>query len=249
MNQFNDKVVFITGGSMGIGRSCAIKFAQQGAKVIITSRRKEEAEEVVEEIIHSKGKCEYFQCDISKTDELIELFKKIGWKYKAIDISVNNAAISGQARTLLHEFPDDEWDKVINVNLTGMWSCMKHEIPLLLKNKGGVIVNVSSVGGLQAGKVSAAYTASKHGVIGLTKAAAVEYAPYGIRVNAVCPAFIKTPMISGDLSNLEDLAKTTIPLQRCGTPDEVADVILWLCSEQSSFINGVALPIDGGMMA
>lgn len=249
MNQFKHKIVFITGGSMGIGRSCAIKFAQQGAKVIITSRRKEEAKEVVKEISHGEGECEYFQCDISKTDELIELFKNIERKYKTIDISVNNAAISGQTKTRLHEFPDDEWNKVINVNLTGMWSCMKYEIPLLLKNKGGVIVNVSSVGGLQAGKVSAAYTASKHGVIGLTKAAAVEYAPYGIRVNAVCPAFIKTPMISGDLSNFEDLAKTTIPLQRCGTPDEVADAILWLCSAQSSFINGVALPIDGGMMA
>lgn len=245
------KTAFITGGSSGIGKACAEQFAIQGYQTIITARRQVEGEQTVKEIEDVGGKCEFISADLSKPSEIHRLFDIVSTKYQTIDCAVNNAGMEGKSFTKIKEYPEDVWDDVLNLNLKSIWLCMKYEITKMLEQPlGGSIVNVSSTAGLRASLTGGcAYTASKHGLIGLSKTAAVEYASNNIRVNVACPAIVDTPMARQVLGDKLASAGNIHPLKRLCSPQEVAEAIYWLCSEKSSFITGIAMPIDGGITA
>ena len=245
------KVALVTGGNSGIGKACAKLFAGKGIVVIITARREKESLDVVKEIQESGGDCAYFPCDLAAPEEIQRLFKTIIKKYTRLDYAVNNAGIEGKPFTKLIDYPEKIWDEVMNVNVKSTWLCLKYEIEQMLKQKNrGSIVNVASTAGLRASySGGCAYTASKHALVGLTKTAAKEYAEDQIRINVVCPAFVNTPMAEAVMKDkLPEVAKLH-PLNRLCQPEEVAEAIYWLCSEQASFVTGVALSVDGGVMA
>ncbi len=240
----------MTGGNSGIGKAIALAFAREGAKVIVAARRIAESEGTVDAIRKSGGEAIFVKADVSKTDEVRAMVEACVSQYGKLDYAINNAGILGSVFTLTAEYEEDVWDNVMDTNLKGVWLCMKYQIPQMLKCGKGVIVNMSSVAGLRGGRTGIAYYASKHGVVGMTKAAAYEYAREGLRINAVCPAVIETPMIEGELYDEERLAKLKAihPVGRFGQPEEVASAVLWLCSDGASFMTGHALPVDGGLM-
>jgi NAD(P)-dependent dehydrogenase (short-subunit alcohol dehydrogenase family) len=197
------------------------------------------------------GEANFVQTDVTKTTEVEALIAACVTNYGGLDYAVNNAGIEGTPFTLAAEYEEEIWDKVIDINLKGVWLCMKYEIPEMLKHGQGAIVNMSSVAGLKGGRMGVAYHATKHGVVGLTKAAAIEYAAQGIRINAVCPAVVETAMAERAFFHDKDItARTTAmhPMGRFGQPEEVASTVLWLCSEGASFITGHAHPVDGGFL-
>jgi NAD(P)-dependent dehydrogenase (short-subunit alcohol dehydrogenase family) len=246
---FQDKVAIVTGGSFGIGKAAAIAFANRGAKVVIADWV--EDKETLETIRSSGGDAFFIKCDISKNDEVKKMIDKAIVQYGRIDYAFNNAGIEGLSAPT-HECTDENWEKVIAVNLKGVWLCMKYEIPQMLKQGKGAIVNNASIAGLVGFQNIPAYVASKHGVIGLTKNAALEYAKLSIRVNAVCPGVIKTPMVdrfTGKSKEVEKQFEGMEPVGRLGQPEEVAEAVMWLCSDASSFVTGDALPVDGGWTA
>jgi NAD(P)-dependent dehydrogenase (short-subunit alcohol dehydrogenase family) len=248
---FQSKVVLITGGSSGIGRATAIEFAKKGAKVVVSSRREKEGLETVSMIKKARGISSFVKADVAKKEDIINLVNQTVATYGGLDIAVNNAGIEGTGFVPAAEYSEDVWDKVININLKGVWLCMKYQIPEMLKRGGGSIVNMSSVAGLRGGMVGVAYFASKHGVLGLTKAAAYEYAKQGIRINAVCPAVIKTDMADRLFYQDDDIAKMITglhPMGRVGTPEEVASAVVFLSSDEASFMTGLAVPVDGGFL-
>lgn len=246
---FQNKVAIVTGGSFGIGKAAAIAFANRGAKVVIADWV--EDKETLETIKSSGGDATFVKCDVSKNDDVKKMIDKAIVQYGRIDYAFNNAGIEGLSAPT-HECTDENWEKVIPVNLKGVWLCMKYEIPQMLKHGKGAIVNNASIAGLVGFQNIPAYVASKHGVIGLTKNAALEYAKLGIRVNAVCPGVIKTPMIdrfTGKSKEVEKQFESLEPVGRLGQPEEVAEAVMWLCSDSSSFVTGDALPVDGGWTA
>ena len=249
-DHFDSKVVLVTGGNSGIGQATALAFAKKGAKVIVAARRVSEGQATVAMIKEAGGESHFVQTDVTKATEVEALIVACITKYGGLDYAVNNAGIGGTAFTPAAEYEEEIWDKVIDINLKGVWLCMKYEIPEMLKRGQGAIVNMSSVGGLKGGKMGVAYHASKHGVIGLTKAAAIEYAAQGVRINAVCPAVIKTPMTDPFFHDKDITAQVTAmhPMGRVGRPEEVASTVLWLCSEDASFVTGHAHPVDGGFL-
>lgn len=245
------KVALVTGGSSGIGRATALAFAREGAKVVIADVAVERCYDTATEIRNGGGEVHCVEADVSKADQVKALIDEIVETYGQLDYAFNNAGIEGeQAPTA--DSTEENWDRVININLKGAWLSMKYEIPQMLKQGGGAIVNMSSVAGLVGFPDIPAYVASKHGVLGLTKTAALEYARQGIRVNAVCPGVIRTEMIErftgGDPQAEEQLAASE-PVGRMGTPEEVAEAVVWLCSDDASFVTGHPLVIDGGMVA
>ncbi len=246
------KTALITGGSSGIGKATAIAFAEAGAKVAIADISETGGEETVDLIHQIGGEAIFIQTDVSSAKQVRELIKKVVAVYGSIDCAVNNAGIEG-VRTSTVAYSEENWDKTIDINLKGVWLCMKYQIPYMREIGGGAIVNMASIAGLRSALPGfSAYTASKHGLIGLTKAAAVEYGRAGIRVNAVCPGFIETPMVSENkerLAEIENWIETAVPIGRLGTPEEVAETVIWLCSPAASFITGHALVVDGGFMA
>jgi len=246
------KTALITGASSGIGRATAVAFAKVGAKVAIADISETGGAETVNLIHQMGGEAIFIKTDVSSAKQVRELVKKVVAVYGAIHCAVNNAGIEG-ARTSTVAYSEENWDKIIDINLKGVWLCMKYQIPYLREIGGGAIVNMASIAGLRSALPGfSAYTASKHGLIGLTKAAAVEYGRVGIRVNAVCPGFIDTPMVSKDptrQAEIENWIETSLPLGRLGTPQEVAETVIWLCSPAASFITGHALVVDGGFMA
>ena len=246
------KTALITGGSSGIGRATAIAFAKVGAKVAIAAISEAGGAETVNLIHQIDREAIFIKTDVSSAKQVRELMKKVVAVYGSIDCAVNNAGIEG-VRTSTVAYSEANWDKTIDINLKGVWLCMKYEIPYMREIGGGAIVNMASIAGLKSSLPGfSAYTASKHGLIGLTKAAAVEYGRAGIRINAVCPGFIATPMVSKDkdrLAEIENWIETAVPLARLGTPEEVAATVIWLCSPAASFITGHALVVDGGFMA
>ncbi len=246
--EFDRKIVIITGGSSGIGKACVERFLKEGARVIIAAREKKKAADALKELQSFGGEVTYIQTDISKSTEVKALIKKTIETYGSLHYLVNNAGIEGTAFVSTADYQETVWDQVIAINLKGTWLCMKHAIPTILQSGGGAIVNISSIAGLRASKTGgAAYTASKHGVVGLTKATALEYARMHIRINCVCPAIIDTPNARNILgSRISEIGKD-FPMGRIGTSNEVADAVLWLCSQQASYITGIALPIDGGL--
>jgi NAD(P)-dependent dehydrogenase (short-subunit alcohol dehydrogenase family) len=246
---FRDQVAVITGGSFGIGKATAVAFARRGAKVVIADWIEEPS--TLKEVQDLGNSAMFVKCDVSKSADVEQMVNATIKAYGRIDYAVNNAGIEGEtART--HECTEENWERTININLKGVWLCMKHEILLMLKQGKGAIVNTASVAGLIGFPGLPAYVVSKHGIVGLTKTAALENAKQGIRVNAVCPGVIRTAMIdrsTGKDKTVEKLYEDMEPVGRMGTPEEVAETIVWLCSDSASFITGHALAVDGGWIA
>lgn len=247
---FAGKVALITGGSSGIGRATALAFAAEGARVAIGARRPAESEETVRMIKERGGEAIFIRTDVTRAPDAERLVAETVRRWGRLDFAFNNAGISGPNFVPTADYPLEAWDSVIATNLTGVFLSMKYEIPAMLQTGGGAIVNMSSVAGQIGGKVGIAYYASKHGVIGATKAAALEYVDKKIRVNAVCPAVIRTAMSEQIFPpEMEAALLAAHPIGRFGAPEEVARVVVFLCSEDASFITGHALPVDGGFLA
>lgn len=249
---FQNKVALITGGSSGIGQATAVAFAQEGAKVVVAARRSKEGQETVEMVKAVGGEASFIQTDVSITADVVKMVEHCITTYGGLDFAFNNAGIEGAFSEQTADYDEAMWDQVININLKGVWLCMKYQIPKMLDRGGGAIVNMSSIAGLIGGGSNIAYHASKHGVIGATKTAAKEYATRNIRVNAVCPAVIRTPMANrafGETDEAYQQAGSWHPMGRVGTPEEVASAVLWLCSDGAGFVTGHALPIDGGWVS
>ena len=245
------KVGLVTGGTSGIGRATALLFAKAGAKVVVAGRREPEGMETVELVRAAGGDGLFVRADVSKASEVDAFVQKTVEKFGRLDIAFNNAGIEGVWVPIIRQSEED-WDRTININLKGVWLCLKYEIRQMLKQGGGgAIVNMASVTGLVGSAGAAAYSASKHGVIGLTKSAALETAKSGIRINAVCPAVIETPM--GDrLFGAPAVHKYVLschPIGRFGRPAEIAEAVLWMCSDRASFMTGQSLVLDGGFLA
>jgi len=260
-NLFQDKVALVTGGGGSIGHATALAYVREGARVVIADVAGGEA--TVEKIRAAGGEALYVKTDISKAGDVEILVRTIIERFGRLDFAFNNAGIRGKwARSA--EISEENWDRIIQVNLKGVWLSMKYEIPEMLKRGGGTIVNMASVLGLSgAGKLSA-YSASKHGIVALTKTAALEYSEKGIRINAVCPGYVDTHLLQGNVKNtggfkgwvkkikkemLYTLLKKLEPAGRFGKPDEVASAVIWLSSQASSPVTGQALVIDGGHLA
>ena len=248
------KVALVTGATVGIGRDTAIVFAREGAKVVVVGRSVPNGEETVRMILKAGGEAVFIKTDVSKREDVEAMVKKTVARFGRLDCAFNNAGISGALGAPTAECTEENWDQVMTINLKGTWFCMKYEIPAMLKNGGGAIVNASSQSGL-VGSIRGvpAYVASKHGIIGLTKAAALEYAKQGIRVNAICPGVVQTPLVehftADDDILIKKYAAKMIPVGRAATTVEVAEAVIWLCSDAASFVTGHALPVDGGYTA
>ena len=248
--KFDEKVALVTGGGSGIGMKSALVFAREGAKVVIADIT-EGGKETVQKINNAGGKASFFKTDVSKASDVNALIENIVKEYGRLDFAFNNAGGEGNISTIV-DCTEDNWDRIIDINLKGIWLCMKYEIPEMLKQGGGAIVNSASFLGLVGLIGTSAYCASKGGVIQLTKTAALEYANKGIRINAICPGIINTPMLERILHNSPDLEKMFIalePMGRLGKPEEVAEVVVWLCSDGASFVTGHSMLVDGGYIS
>jgi len=245
------KVALVTGGTSGIGRETAILFAKAGAKVVVAGRREAEGQETVELVQAAGGDGLFVKADVSKASEVEALIKKTAEKFSRLDIAFNNAGTEGVWVPIVRQSEAD-WDRTIEINLKGVWLCLKYEIRQMIKQGGGgAIVNMASITGLIGTAGAAAYSASKHGVIGLTKSAALETAKSGIRVNAVCPAVIETPMGERLFGSpvTHKYVLSCHPIGRLGRPAEIAEAVLWMCSERASFMTGQSMVLDGGFLA
>ena len=249
--EMESKVGLVTGGGSGIGRATALAFVRKGAKVVVADVAVNDGEETVRLIKENGGNAIFLKCDISKAAEVEAMVNKAVGTYGRLDYAFNNAGILGIMSAIV-DYPEEIWNKVLSTNLTGAWLCMKYEIPQMLRQGGGAIVNTASVQGFNGGPGFSAYNASKHGVVGITKTAALEYAKAGIRVNAVCPGVIETSMnerIESEHPEMRSLLLGRHPVGRFGRPNEVAEAVVWLCSEAASFVTGHAMVVDGGFLA
>jgi NAD(P)-dependent dehydrogenase (short-subunit alcohol dehydrogenase family) len=250
--KLSGKVALVTGASSGIGRAASIAFAKEGAKVVLASRNEESTCETLRMVEEAGGKGIFIKTDVSRASDVEAVVKKTLETYGRLDCAFNNAGVPGPAGPLF-ELSEESFDEIINVNLKGVWLCMKYQIPAMLANGGGSIVNMSSTAGLLGAAGIVAYSGSKHGVIGLTKSAAIEYAKANIRINVVCPSVIdNTVMINGLKAAYPDIYAhllNTHPVGRIGQPEEVANAVVWLSTDAASFVTGVAFPIDGGTAA
>lgn len=245
-----DKVALITGGSSGIGRAVALAWAREGAKVVVSDVDRSGGGETVEQVRAAGGEAIFIAADVGKPEDCEALVRGAVEKFGRLDIACNNAGIGGpQAPTA--DYPLDGWAQVIGINLSGVFYGMKYQLPAMLKNGGGAIVNMASILGAVGFAGAPAYTAAKHGVVGLTQAAALEYSAQGVRINAVGPGFIHTPMISAleDNQAVNDMLVAAHPIGRLGRAEEVAELVLWLSSDKASFVTGAYYPVDGGYLA
>ncbi len=262
MQTLQGKVSLITGGSSGIGRAASLAFAREGARVIIAARNVERGEAVAHEIKEAGGEAHFIRADMAKPNEIEALVRRAVEIYGRLDCAFNNAASAAGVFSPAADFSEEEFDQVVGVNLKGVWLCMKHEIRQMLEQQpsGGAIVNTSSVNGLGGSPQGALYSATKSGVLALTKSAAQDYAPYDIRVNALVAGFFQTPMLEdlfhrasgGDAEArqaVETQYRRLISLNRIGRPEEAAEVVVWLCSDAASYVTGHSMIVDGGMTA
>ncbi len=252
--RLDTKVALVTGGGSGIGRASAVVFAREGAKVVVADVDVAGGEETVRMVEAAGGAALFVSADVSKAAEVSALVERTVETYGRLDCALNNAGIQGDIKQTA-ECSQENWDRIIAINLTGVWLCMKHEIPHMLHQGGGAIVNTASNFGLVGSNGMPAYSASKHGVVGLTKTAALEYAKSGIRVNAVCPGPVQTPLVDKVLAAQPELGGQIIkaiearePIGRMGQPEEIAEAVVWLCSDAASFVTGTAMSVDGGFV-
>ena len=249
--QFEGKVALVTGAASGIGRASALAFARAGAKTVVADVLVEGGEETVRMIKAAGGDALFVRTDVSKAAEVEPLIQQVVATYGRLDYAHNNAGIEGTVAPTA-DCTEENWDRTIAINLKGIWLCMKYEILQMLTHGGGAIVNTASVAGLVGTSGAPAYCASKGGVVQLTRAAALEYAKASIRVNAVCPGVIRTPMVERLMADAPEAEAGFIamePIGRLGTPDEIAEAVVWLCSDAASFVIGNAMPVDGGWVA
>ena len=247
MNTLAGKVALVTGGSSGIGRATAIKFGQRGAKVVVAARREEEGNETVDMIKRAGGEGTFVQTDVRVTSQVENMVNQTVKKYGRLDIAFNNAGVGGIMARLIRT-TEEVFDEVVDTNFKGVWLSMKYEIPVMLKQGGGIIINNSSIAGVSTAERLSVYSGSKHAVVGLSNAAAHEYGGDNIRIVAICPGWIKTRMTEElRASKYADAFRDSIPLKRWGEPEEVADMVIWLASDAASFVTGGAFTISGGM--
>jgi NAD(P)-dependent dehydrogenase (short-subunit alcohol dehydrogenase family) len=245
---FTGKVAFVTGAGSGIGRAMALAFAREGANVVVADISEQNLQQTARLIEELGGRALAVRCDATRSEDVKSALDRTIEIFGRLDAAFNNAG-SEQAITATAELTEAEWDRIVSINLRGVFLCMKYEIPLLLKQGGGAIVNTSSGAGVKGFKGQAAYAAAKHGVIGLTKSAALDYAQSNLRINAVCPGIIATAMMerfTGGTPEGEQRVIAQEPVGRMGTPEEIAAAVVWLCSEAAAFVIGHAMVVDGG---
>ncbi|HEY5891938.1 MAG TPA: SDR family oxidoreductase [Chthoniobacterales bacterium] len=248
---YSGKVAFVTGAANGIGRATALAFARAGANVVVGDVSEEGNQETSRKIEGLGGRALAVRCDVSRAEDLKAALDKALEAFGRVDFAFNNAGVE-QPITAASEITEEEWNRIIRINLSGVFLCMKYEIPLMLKQGGGAIVNTASGAGVKGFAGQAAYSAAKHGVIGLTKSAALDYAAQNIRVNAVCPGIIATPMMdrfTGGTHEGEQRVIAQEPIGRMGKPEEIAATVVWLCSDGAAFVIGHAMVVDGGQTA
>lgn len=247
MTDFEGKVAIVTGGNSGIGRATALRFAERGARVVVAARRADQGDAVCDTIRDKGGDALFVRTDVSRAEDVSNLVEKTIEAYGQLDFAFNNAGRPGGGETV--SFDEADWDSVMNVNLKGVWLCMKYQLPHMTE-RGGVIVNNSSVDGILGDAQRPVYSASKHGVVGLTKSVALEYAQRGVKVHAVCPGVIETEIWAKRSYPFDDKTRAVLaplhPMHDVGSPDDVAEAVLWLCSQVTGFQTGLVLPIDGG---
>ena len=252
MPHLEGKAALVTGAASGIGRASALALAREGAVVCVSDINVDGAEETAQLICSGGGQAIARRCDVTDKDAVQGMVEATLTAFGRLDAAVNNAGISGHFYQRIHEADDETFERVIDVNLRGVWHCMKAELPPMLAQGNGSIVNIASVAGLIGAPKAADYTASKHAVVGITKSAALDYAKSGIRVNAVCPAYTDTAMVQGAIAGnpiMASIMTRAIPMGRLGLADEIADAVVWLCSDASSFVTGHSLVLDGGLVA
>jgi len=242
------KVALVTGAGMGIGRATALAFAHEGANVVVADKNADAGKETVELIGKAGSKAVFAQCDVTNGEEVKAMVETAMREFGRLDFACNNAGIHAPSMpTPIPETDDALWDLVMNVNMKSVFVCMKHEIPPMEKQGSGVIVNMASLAGIVADPGFALYTASKHGVVGLTKAAAFDYAKKGIRINAVCPSPVDTPMVASAPKEVLNMLVATLPMGRLAKAEEIASAVVWLCSDLAAYVTGIGLVIDGGL--
>jgi NAD(P)-dependent dehydrogenase (short-subunit alcohol dehydrogenase family) len=248
MKRLENKIVFITGGNSGIGKASALEAARESATIIVADLEKSNHEETLKEIMALEVKCLFVPIDVTDVNSVKQAIRTTVEKFGRLDVAFNNAGIGG-TYSGIHDMPESVWDRIIAVNLTGQFYCVKYELQQFLKQGGGVIVNMSSLGGIKAEHGLVPYTAAKHGVLGITKNIAVQYGAQNIRANAICPYYVETPLLNAAPAEVHKAWVEGTPVKRLCTPEEVAKAFIYLASNDSSYCNGTQLILDGGLMA
>ncbi len=252
IGRVENKIALVTGGGSGLGRATVQALAREGAKVLVADLNLESAHETVIMVAETGGEASAFAMDVTVAAQVEAMVQMTVERYGRLDCAFNNAGIPGKVGTSVIDYEEEDWDRVIAVDLKGVWLGMKYELKQMLKQGSGVVVNTASIAGLVGLVGSSPYVASKHGVVGLTKTAALEFAQQNIRVNAVCPGVFRTPLVEkiiAELPEREELYLSAQPIGRMGRPEELAEAVVWLCSDAASFVTGHAFPIDGGYVA
>jgi NAD(P)-dependent dehydrogenase (short-subunit alcohol dehydrogenase family) len=244
----NGKVAFVTGAGSGIGRATAMMFAERGYRAALVDLNETGGKETEGVIRQAGGECLFIPCNVADDESVKGAVEQTVAAFGGLNAAFNAAGIDGEVGKMTADCSIDNWHAIIAVNLTGVWHCLRHQIPRMLEQGGGAIVNCASTAGIRGAAFCGAYSASKHGVVGLTKAASLEYAGQGVRINAVCPGMIETPMTQKPgMKQVIDGLVATSPLQRIGHPSEIGGAVLWLCGDDATYVHGQAIPVDGAL--